>query len=330
MSGIDALFTQKQLTQHRFSITHRYPTILQSLHLQYRYTMKKYTIPILMLILALSLAACSSSETSGTTENPSDSATSSSTTTTYNLTASQLALGMLQLAESGQSLTIDQAKALLPLWQAYINLTQSDATAQMELEGLAKQIQGLLTPEQLATIQAMNIDDAAIEAYITENGISMRGAMGKGGAGAGTGPGAGGGPGGGLPGSGGGPGEVSPEVRATAIAKRLGDDPEALRSFQERALAAGVVTMLQEMTGSVPTPEPLTLGPRLVERLAEAAGVDAEALQASLDEGTSLTDAIGQQHGDLEAATTIIRDIYTNVYGLSDEELEQKVAEFMQ
>ena len=294
--------------------------------------MKKYTIPILMLILALSLAACSSSETSGTTENPADSATSSSTTTTtaYDLTASQLALGMLQLAESGESLTIDQAKALLPLWQAYINLTQSDATAQMELEGLAKQIQGLLTPEQLAAIQAMNIDDAAIEAYITENGISMRGVMGKGGAGTGTGPGAGGGPGGGLPGSGGGPGEVSPEVRATAIAKRLGDDPDALRSFQERALAAGVVTMLQEITGNAPTPEPLTLGPRLVERLAEAAGVDAEALQATLDEGASLTEAIGQQHGDLEAATAVIRDIYANVYGLSDEELEQKVVEFMQ
>ena len=94
-------------------------------------------------------------------------------------------------------------------------------------------------------------------------------------------------------------------------------------------MAAGVVAMLQEMTGNVPTPEPLTLGPRLTERLAEAAGVDAAALQASLDAGASLADAIPQNGGDLDAATAIIREIYANVYGLSGDELAQKVDAFM-
>jgi hypothetical protein len=282
--------------------------------------MKKYTILLLIPILLLTLAACG-----GGSDAPASAPASSENT----LSATQLALGMMKLADSGQALTSEQAATLLPLWQAYISLTKSDATAQAELDGLAKQIAGALTPDQLKAIQAMKLDDAAVEAYIAENGISMRGVMGKGGAGGGM-PGAGGGAGG-VPGMGGGrPGEVSPEVRATAIAKRLGNDPEALRTFQERALAAGVVTMLQEMTGNMPTPEPLTLGPRLTERVAEAAGVDAATLQASLDAGASLADAITQNGGDLDAATAIIREIYTNVYGLSGDELEQTVTEFMQ
>jgi hypothetical protein len=291
--------------------------------------MKRYTLPILILILAFSLAACGSGATEAPADAPAASAPSSSTSDS-GLSAAQLALGMMKLAENGQPLTAEQAATLLPLWQAYISLTNSDATAQAELDGLAKQIQSGLTPEQLQAIQAMKLDDAAVEAYIAENGISMRGAMGKGGAGGMGGGAAGGGPGGGLPGGGGRPGEVSPEVRATAIAKRLGDDPAALRKFQERALAAGVVTMMQEMTGNVPTPEPLTLGPRLTERVAEAAGVDAATLQAGLDAGASLTDAITQNGGDLDAATAIIREIYANVYGLSGDDLEQKVSEFMQ
>ncbi len=284
--------------------------------------MKKYLILLPILVFSLVLVACGG----GTTEAPANAPASASTDT---LTPAQLALGTMKLADSGHPLTPEQANALLPLWQAYISLSNNDATAQAELDGLAKQIQGALTSEQLQAIQAMKLDDKAVEAYIAENGIQMRGVMGKGGAGGGSGPGAGGPPGGGLPGGGGRPGEVSPEVRATAIAKRLGDDPEALRKFQERAMAAGVVTMLQEMTGNAPTPEPLTLGPRLTERLAEAAGVDASKLQASLDAGASLADAIPQNGGDLESATAIIREIYANVYGLSGDELAQKVDAFM-
>jgi len=49
-----------------------------------------------------------------------------------------------------------------------------------------------------------------------------------------------------------------------------------------------------------------------------------------LDAGASLTDAITQNGGDLDAATTIIREIYTNVYGLSGDELELKIVEFME
>jgi len=43
-----------------------------------------------------------------------------------------------------------------------------------------------------------------------------------------------------------------------------------------------------------------------------------------------LADAITQNGGDLDAATTIIREIYANVYGLSGDDLAKKVDAFMQ
>jgi len=290
--------------------------------------MKKSRILIFIALSMIFLAACSNKTAP---ETPKNAPAPAASTASDALSASQLALGMLKLPDDVK-ISADQAHKLLPLWQAFISLANSDATAQAELDGLTKQIQNELTPEQMQSIQAMKLDDEAIADYFKENGISMRGLMGK--AGGGGMPGMpGGGPGGGMPGGmspGGGPGEVSPEVRATAIAERLGNDPDVIRKFNERALAAAVVTSLQELTGTQATPEPLTLGPRLVERLAAAAGADAAKVQASLDAGATLADAITQNNGDLDAAKAIIAEIYTNIYELSGDALAQKVEEFMQ
>ncbi len=289
--------------------------------------MKKILLPTMLILLLALLAACSGS----TQATPGTAA--------EELTIEQLALGSLKLEDTDQGITEAQANELLPLWQAYSALAAGDTAATAELQGLAAQIAEAMTPAQTEAISAMQIDDAAVQAFLQEQGArfgarsqtgdgsgSSRTGLGQRGGGAGPVP---GGPPGGPP-AGQNIGQLNPEARATAVAERLGNDPDALKAFQQRALVGGVIRLLQSKTGQLPTPEPLTLTPPLVERLAQAAGVDAAALQTSLDGGLSLSEAISQNEGDLAAATEVIRGIYANRYGLTGDALEQQLTTFMQ
>ena len=77
----------------------------------------------------------------------------------------QLTLGSLKLDTgdssigSGQDLSIDAVEAgkLLPLWQAYQSLGNSDNTAEAELSALVSQIQDTMRPEQVQAIAAMQL-----------------------------------------------------------------------------------------------------------------------------------------------------------------------------
>jgi len=112
---------------------------------------------------------------------------------------SQLALGTLQLEETENSVTPEQATTLLPLWQAL----QGGVTAQAEVDAVLKQIEGTMTPEQLAAIAAKQL---------TQDDLRGLGIPPGGGAGAG-----------------GGGQELSPDERATRQAERGGGEmpPEA-------------------------------------------------------------------------------------------------------
>lgn len=66
---------------------------------------------------------------------------------------SQLALGTIQLEETENSVTPKQAATLLPLWQAL----QGGVTVQAEVDAVLKQIEGAMTPEQLAAIAAKQL-----------------------------------------------------------------------------------------------------------------------------------------------------------------------------
>ena len=63
---------------------------------------------------------------------------------------SQLALGTLQLEETENGVTPEQATTLLPLWQAL----QGGVTVQAEVDAVLRQIEGVMTPEQLEAIAA--------------------------------------------------------------------------------------------------------------------------------------------------------------------------------
>lgn len=84
--------------------------------------------------------------------------------------SSQLALGTLRLEEAEKAVTPEQAKALLPLWQAIQGgALQGDA----ETNTVLKQIEGAMTSEQLAAIAAMQLTAEDLQTWAQEQGVSL-------------------------------------------------------------------------------------------------------------------------------------------------------------
>ena len=85
--------------------------------------------------------------------------------------SSQLALGTLELEETENAVTPEQAGTLLPLWQAIQGGSlQGDA----ETNAVLKQIEGAITAEQLAAIAAMQLTFEDMGAWMQEQGVSFR------------------------------------------------------------------------------------------------------------------------------------------------------------
>ncbi len=75
-------------------------------------------------------------------------------------------VGLLKLEDTELAVDPAQAETLLPLWQAYRSLLNSDTTAPAELEALQAQISQALSDEQQAAIAAMDLspeDMSAVE-----------------------------------------------------------------------------------------------------------------------------------------------------------------------
>jgi len=100
---------------------------------------------ILSTIFALLLTACGGTQT--TLPQTSDGLP----------VTTQLVLGTLQLEDTDQAVTGEQAKELLPMWQVYQSLIDSGTAAQAEIDGLIEQIQETMTAGQLDAISAMNL-----------------------------------------------------------------------------------------------------------------------------------------------------------------------------
>ncbi|MFZ5821496.1 MAG: hypothetical protein ACOYYJ_16485 [Chloroflexota bacterium] len=112
----------------------------------------------------------------------------------------QLTLGSLKLAETATPISADQARIMLPLWQALLNMTRTGNSAQAEVNALLAQIESAFTPEQLTAIRDMKLTSADIQTWSAANGLTV-------GSGGGQGSGQGGGSG------------MSPEARATKQAE---------------------------------------------------------------------------------------------------------------
>ncbi len=141
-----------------------------------------------------------------------------------------LALGTLRLAETDLPITKEQAPQLLMLWQALDNLTQSGTSAEAEVSALLSQIELTLTPEQIASINAMKLTQVELQAWAQANGITI-----------GTGTGLEGGTGQGM-----GQGQsLSPEEKATKQAENGMTGNTSRESGLSASVTSALITYLE-------------------------------------------------------------------------------------
>ncbi|MBK7456191.1 MAG: hypothetical protein IPJ46_21465 [Anaerolineales bacterium] len=86
---------------------------------------------------------------------------------------SQLAYGTIKLADTPNAVTPEQAKSMIPLWQAVISLSGDTTTATEELTAVQDQITAALTAEQLQAIAEMKITNAGLNVFYAEYGIVL-------------------------------------------------------------------------------------------------------------------------------------------------------------
>jgi hypothetical protein len=128
--------------------------------------MKKNFITILILF-AITLTACGAS----TSSTPTDSNGNSSNTAPLPL-AMQLVVGTFKLEGTDNAVTAEQAAQLLPLWQVYKDLSASSSAAQEEVDALAEQIQGTMTPQQVQAITDLKLTRRDIFQTMQDLGVA--------------------------------------------------------------------------------------------------------------------------------------------------------------
>ena len=146
-----------------------------------------------------------------------------------------LSLGTMELANTENAITTEQAELMLFYWQALTNLTNSGNSATEEVAALLTQIEESFTPAQITAINQMQLTSEYMTAWATENGITM-------GTGAGAGAGGGQGQGGG--------GGMDADARATKQAEEgttgtTGSKENGVSAAINNALVAYLETLVQ-------------------------------------------------------------------------------------
>jgi len=86
----------------------------------------------------------------------------------------QLLLGTLRLQGTPDQMTAEQARTLLPLWQAFKALSASETSAPEETAAVLEQIQAALTHAQVGAITALKLTNADLTAWYAEQGIVVQ------------------------------------------------------------------------------------------------------------------------------------------------------------
>ncbi len=82
---------------------------------------------------------------------------------------SQLAYGTLKLTD----ITPEQARTLIPLWQAVISLSGDTTTASEELTAVQDQITAAMTEDQLQAIAEMQITNTGLNEFYAQYGVVL-------------------------------------------------------------------------------------------------------------------------------------------------------------
>lgn len=129
-------------------------------------------VAILVSVVALTiLSACSqeSPQEDGTHISPPNTSLNTDYNGALDVT-SQLALGILELDETSDAVTEEQAASLLPLWQT---LMGSGLKGDDEKAVVLKQIERTLTEDQVAAIAALQLTEKDAEAWAGESSAAM-------------------------------------------------------------------------------------------------------------------------------------------------------------
>jgi hypothetical protein len=129
--------------------------------------MKRVIGLMIFIPLIFILTACSASSAANGTSlngNNSDSKTLS--------TIEELALGTLELEETGQAVDKTQAFTLLPLWEAYVELQGNNSTAPEEVEAVITQIKSSMTTTQMKAINDLKLTTRDFTDTMTSLGIT--------------------------------------------------------------------------------------------------------------------------------------------------------------
>ena len=92
--------------------------------------------------------------------------------------AESLLIGTLKLQGTSNAVNATQAAALVPLWQAYAQLTSSNTAAQAEIDAVVTQIQQTMTPAQVQAITAMKLTRQDMFTEMSSLGLTNGGANG--------------------------------------------------------------------------------------------------------------------------------------------------------
>jgi hypothetical protein len=138
--------------------------------------------------LALLLAACSSDARSAViAEHPEHSATSAGSDSLpaagqeqdTRVPAPFLLAGTLLLEDSDQAIDPEAASELLPLWQAYRSLVNSDTASQVEVDALLDQIQDTMGEERMVAIAEMDLQSQNMGELLQGLGLESRQGQGE-------------------------------------------------------------------------------------------------------------------------------------------------------
>lgn len=143
--------------------------------------MMKKIIFVFTLILMITLSACSQNampveDTAQSVQTTPTSLMAEYLTSEFEDAASlrsQLAFGTILLDNTEQKISVEQAKILLPLWQAILALESNPDSAEQELTAVQDQIVTAMEPIQLNHIKEMLITNEQLSIFYTEQGITL-------------------------------------------------------------------------------------------------------------------------------------------------------------
>jgi hypothetical protein len=135
--------------------------------------MKRTTFVSGVLIISLLLSACSLAGKNDPAQAAQNSGNTGGTAARQLPQATKLALGTLRLDKTSTPLVPAEAAQLLFLWKGMRNLSTEQTVANEEIQGLVKQIQDTLTPEQISAINGMNLSFQDIAVIAKETGLDL-------------------------------------------------------------------------------------------------------------------------------------------------------------